>query len=60
MSGSGTFTAGTTRTVTANANGGFAFAKWTENGTVVSTAANYTFALSGNRNLVANFHRHHR
>jgi Divergent InlB B-repeat domain len=60
MSGSGTFTAGTTRTVTAKANSGYTFANWTENGTVASTAANYTFMLAANRNLVANFHKHHR
>ncbi len=55
VSGSGTFTAGTSRTVTATANSGYTFANWTENGTVVSTAASYTFTLTGNRNLVANF-----
>ena len=55
VSGSGTFTAGTSRTVTATANSGYTFANWTENGTVVSTAASYTFTLNGNRNLVANF-----
>ena len=55
VSGSGTFTAGTSRTVTATANSGYTFTNWTENGTVVSTAASYTFTLTGNRNLVANF-----
>ena len=55
VSGGGTFTAGTPRTVTATANSGYTFANWTENGTVVSTAASYTFTLNGNRNLVANF-----
>ncbi len=59
MSGSGTFTAGTTRTVTAAARSGYTFASWTENGTVASKAANYTFTLMRNRNLVANFHKHH-
>ncbi len=28
---------------------------WTNNGTVVSTAASYTFTLTANLNLVANF-----
>jgi uncharacterized repeat protein (TIGR02543 family) len=60
MSGSGTFTAGPTRTVTAKAKSGYTFVNWTENGTVASTAASYTFTLTGNRNLVANFHKHHR
>lgn len=54
-SGGGTFTAGTSHTVTATPNGGFTFVNWTENGSVVSTATNYTFTLNNNRNLVANF-----
>ena len=55
VSGSGTFTAGTSHTVTAAANSGYTFTNWTENGTVVSSAASYTFALTGSLNLVANF-----
>ena len=54
-SGGGTFAAGTSRTVTASPNSGFTFANWTENGSVVSTSASYTFTLNSNRNLVANF-----
>jgi Divergent InlB B-repeat domain len=54
-SGAGTFPAGTTRTVTATANAGYTFSSWTENGSVVSTSASYTFVLNGNRNLVAVF-----
>jgi hypothetical protein len=54
-SGGGTFASGTTHIVTATANGGFTFANWTENGSVVSTSASYSFNLSSNRNLVANF-----
>ncbi len=34
---------------------GYHFANWTENGTVVSTAATYTFNVTGNRTIVANF-----
>ena len=55
VSGGGTFASGSSRTVTASANSGFMFANWTESGTVVSTSASYTFTLSGNRTLVANF-----
>ena len=55
VTGGGTFPTGSTRTVTATANTGFTFVNWTENGTVVSTNANYTFTLNYNRNLVANF-----
>ena len=53
--GGGTFASGSSDTVTATANSGYVFSNWTENGTVVSTAASYTFTLSANRNLVANF-----
>ena len=39
----------------ATPNAGFAFVNWTENGTVVSTNPNYTFTVTGDRSLVANF-----
>src|SRR5215475_10451738 len=55
VSGAGAFPSGSSRTVTATANSGFTFANWTENGNVVSASANYTFTLTANRNLVANF-----
>jgi hypothetical protein len=55
VSGGGTFAAGSSRTVTATANSSYTFTNWTENGSVVSTQASYTFTLNGNRNLVANF-----
>jgi hypothetical protein len=55
VSGGGTFPAGSSRTVTATANSGYTFASWTENGSVVSSSASYTFTLNANRNLVANF-----
>ncbi len=53
--GSGSFVSGSSKTVTATANTGYTFANWTENGTVVSTSASYTFTLTANRTLVANF-----
>jgi len=53
--GAGTFAPGSTQTVTATPNSGYAFANWTENGSVVSTAPSYSFTLTGNRNLAANF-----
>ena len=55
VSGGGTFTSGQSCTVSATANTGYTFVNWTENGTPVSTQANYTFTVEGNRNLVANF-----
>lgn len=39
----------------ATPNAGYAFVSWTENGTVVSTNPNYTFTVTGDRSLVANF-----
>ena len=55
VSGGGSFTHGQSCTVNASANSGYAFTKWTENGNLVSTNASYTFTVTGNRNLVANF-----
>ena len=54
-SGEGTKTIGTSCTVTAQANPGYTFTKWTENGLDVSTISSYTFTVSPARNLVANF-----
>lgn len=54
-SGGGTFNQGQSCTVHATANSGYTFTNWTENGTQVSTQANYTFTVNGNRNLVAHF-----
>ena len=55
VAGGGTYQQGQSCTITATANTGYAFANWTENGNVVSTQANYTFTVNGNRTLVANF-----
>jgi len=55
VAGGGTYQQGQSCTVTATANTGYAFANWTENGTVVSTQAQYSFTVTGNRTLVANF-----
>lgn len=54
-SGSGTFAAGILRTVKATANSSYTFANWTENSSVVSSSATYTFNVTGDRNLLANF-----
>ena len=53
--GGGRFAEGDTCTVTASANMGYNFVNWTENGTQVSAEAEYSFAVTGNRSLVANF-----
>ena len=55
ITGAGTYAQGTTATLVATANSGYTFANWTENGTVVSTDATYSFTVTGNRTLVANF-----
>ena len=55
VTGGGTYNQGQSCTVTATANNGFTFTNWTENGSVVSSQANYTFTVTGNRTLVANF-----
>ncbi len=55
VEGGGTFNQGTSCTVSATANEGYDFINWTEGGTVVSTNANYTFNVTANRTLVANF-----
>ena len=53
--GEGSYADGTSVTVEANANDGYNFVNWTENGTAVSTDLNYTFTVTADRNLVANF-----
>lgn len=53
--GSGTYASGSSVTVTATANIGYTFVNWTESGNSVSTNASYSFSISANRNLVANF-----
>ena len=55
VSGEGTYQQGQSCTVHATANTGYTFTNWTENGSVLSTNANYTFQVTGNRTLVANF-----
>ena len=55
VSGGGTYNQGQSCTVTATANSGYTFTNWTENGSVVSTQASYTFSVTSNRTLVANF-----
>jgi len=54
-SGDATLDEGSNATVTATPNAGYAFTNWTEGGTVVSTSASYTFVITADRTLVANF-----
>ena len=55
VSGGSTYMDCTNCTVSAIASENYIFTSWTENGEVVSRDANYTFMVSGNRDLVANF-----
>jgi Divergent InlB B-repeat domain len=55
VSGGGTFAGGASETVTAKPKSGHTFLHWTENGKVVSTSESYTFTLSANVTLVADF-----
>lgn len=55
VSGSGTFLTGSSVTAVAAAKPGYIFKNWTEGGTNVSALASYTFALTGNRSLMADF-----
>lgn len=54
-SGGGSYNTGTQATVTAIPVTGYNFTNWTESGNVVSADASYTFTVSGDRLLVANF-----
>lgn len=54
-SGGGPYLSGAQATVTATTNTGYNFINWTENSNVVSTSASYTFLVTANTNLVANF-----
>ena len=55
VTGGGTYQEGQSCTLTATANEGYTFTNWTENDTVVSTDATYSFTVEANRALVANF-----
>lgn len=54
-SGGGTYANGTSVTVVATPNAGYAFSKWKESGTTVSTLPSYTFTATADRTLVASF-----
>ncbi len=55
VSGAAPYPSGGNVTITAIPMPGYAFATWTENGVIVSRSASYSFAVTQNRNLVANF-----
>ena len=55
INGTGEYNHGETCTLTAIAEEGYHFVDWTENGTSVSSDAEYSFTATANRTLVANF-----
>lgn len=55
VSGGGLYESGGQCTMTATAKPGYAFMNWTENDSTVSTNVSYTFTVTNNRNLTANF-----
>ena len=55
ISGSGEYDFGTECTLTATANGGFAFMYWMENGVPISTDSIFSFIVNSNRDLLAYF-----
>ena len=55
VSGAGSYAHGSTCTLTATANTGYAFSSWTKNGTVVSSSPSYSFTVTEDAAYVANF-----
>ena len=52
---SGVFNSGESCSLTATPAEGYSFISWTQNGELVSTEASYSFVVTENRDLVANF-----
>lgn len=55
VSGGGTYSYGQSCTVRATAASGYNFVNWRENGNHVTSQADYTFTVTGDRNLEARF-----
>ena len=55
VSGAGTYNYGDTATLIATSNTGYNFVNWTTNGTEVSTDTSYSFTVTSDTVLVANF-----
>ena len=55
VSGAGTYSEGSTCTLTATPATGYEFTNWTKNGTQVSTNATYSFTVTADGSYVANF-----
>ena len=57
VSGTGNYYSGEICTLTATANTGYTFANWTENDSIVSTDNIFSFVVTENHQLVANFNQ---
>jgi uncharacterized repeat protein (TIGR02543 family) len=55
LNGAGNYSPGDNVTINAQANTGYSFVNWTENGSVVSTNPQFSFTISENREFIANF-----
>lgn len=55
LTGAGTYFLNDNVTVTATANPGYDFVDWTDGGTTVSTNTSFSFTITQDRDLVANF-----
>ena len=55
VNGAGSYVYNTTASLTATANPGYTFVNWTKNGTAVSTNPSYSFTVTEDAALVANF-----
>ena len=55
VSGAGSYAHGSTCTLTATANTGYAFSSWTKNGAVVSSNPAYSFTVTEDATYIANF-----
>lgn len=55
VGGGGSYVAGSTATVTASPGDIYTFLNWTEDGNIVSTDPDYSFTVSADRELIANF-----
>ena len=55
VTGAGTYDHGTSVTLTATPNTGYEFVNWTQEGVEVSADAEYTFTLTNNVDITANF-----
>jgi subtilisin family serine protease len=55
ITGSGNYAAGQVVTLTANPAQQYVFVNWSENGSIVSSSPEYSFTLTGGRDLIAHF-----